>query len=122
MKIIDAHHHLWDPERNDHPWLREEPMIPFRYGDYSSIRKPFILEDYDAIAADWDIVASVTMEGEWNPADPTGEAIWMQKLADDTGRPAAPQPSSLFCISSSSRVLESSVRPAKKVASGVTAL
>ncbi len=88
MKIIDAHHHLWDPLRNDHPWLRDLPMIPFRYGDYSAIRKPFMLEDYDAIAADWDIVASVTMEGEWNPADPTGEAIWMQKLADEAGRPA----------------------------------
>jgi len=89
MKVIDAHHHLWDPVQNDHPWLRDEPMIPFRYGDYSLIRKPFMLEDYDKLAEGWDIVASVTMEGEWNPADPTGEAIWMQKLADETGRPAA---------------------------------
>ncbi|MGI9420057.1 MAG: amidohydrolase family protein [Geminicoccaceae bacterium] len=89
MKIIDAHHHLWDPVQNDHPWLRDEPMIPFRYGDYLPIRKRFMLEDYDALAAGWNIIANVTMEGEWNPADPTGEAIWMQKLADETGRPSA---------------------------------
>ena len=89
MKIVDAHHHYWDPVANYHPWLRDEPMIPFRYGDYSSIRKPFMPAEYDATAKGWDIVATVTMEGEWDPADPTGEAIWMQALANETGRPAA---------------------------------
>ena len=89
MKIVDAHHHYWDPVANYHPWLRDEPMIPFRYGDYSSIRKPFMPADYDAVAGDWDIVATVTMEGEWDPSDPTGEARWMQELANETGRPAA---------------------------------
>ena len=89
MKIIDAHHHFWDPVANNHPWLREDPMIPFRYGNYDSIRKPFMSEDYDAASKNWDIVASVTMEGEWTATDPTGEAIWMQRLHDETGRPAA---------------------------------
>ncbi|ABV94172.1 putative amidohydrolase 2 [Dinoroseobacter shibae DFL 12 = DSM 16493] len=89
MKIIDAHHHFWDPVANYHPWLRDEPMIPFRYGDYSSIRKPFMPDDYDAVSRGWDIVATVTMEGEWDPADPVGEAHWMQDLANRTGRPAA---------------------------------
>ena len=89
MKILDAHHHFWDPERNYHPWLRDEPMIAFRYGDYGAIRRRFMPEDYDAAAAGWDVVASVTMEGEWDPADPLGEAVWMQSLALETGRPAA---------------------------------
>ena len=34
---LDAHHHFWDPARNYHPWLCDEPMIPFRYGDYGAI-------------------------------------------------------------------------------------
>ena len=89
MKIVDAHHHFWDPVANYHPWLRDAPMIPFRYGDYSSIQKPFMPADYDAVADDWDVVATVTMEGEWTPQDPTGEARWMQALADETGRPGA---------------------------------
>lgn len=89
MKIIDAHHHFWDPARNYHPWLRDTPMIPFRYGDYSSIRGRFMQAEYDAASTGWDVVASVTMEGEWDPNDPTGEAIWMQRVADETGRPAA---------------------------------
>ncbi|WP_299407042.1 amidohydrolase [uncultured Roseobacter sp.] len=89
MRVIDAHHHFWDPERNYHPWLRDKPMIPFRYGDYSSIQGRFMSEEYDQASRGWDIVASVTMEGEWDPSDPTGEAIWMQGIADATGRPAA---------------------------------
>lgn len=71
MKIVDAHHHFWDPVANDHPWLREDPMIPFRYGDYSSIRRRFMLDDYDRATEGWDVVATVTMEGEWTPSDPT---------------------------------------------------
>ena len=64
-------------------------MIPFRYGDYSALRRRFMAEEYDAAAAGWEVIATVTMEGEWDPADPTGEALWMQRLADETGRPAA---------------------------------
>ncbi len=88
MRIIDAHHHIWDPHTNPHPWLTGPP-ISFRYGDYSAIRSPFLWDDYDRVASKWDIAASVTIEGEWDPADPEGEARWMQALANTTGRPAA---------------------------------
>lgn len=89
MNIIDPHHHLWDPQLNDHPWLRCEPMIPFRYGDYSALRQPFLLPDYDRVSSAWNVVASVTMEGEWNPEDPAGEVAWMAQLREQSGRPAA---------------------------------
>lgn len=87
--IVDAHHHFWDPLANDHPWLTQKPAIEFRYGDYQPICKPFMPADYDRETGAWNIVASVTMEGEWNPADPLGEAEWMQRLHDGGGRPAA---------------------------------
>jgi len=89
MKIVDAHHHFWDPETNYHPWLRDVPMIPFRYGDYSSIRKRFMPADYDRVAKKQDVIASVTMEGEWDPKDPLGEARWIQQLVATETRPAA---------------------------------
>lgn len=89
MRIIDAHHHYWDTETNYHPWLRDEPMIPFRYGDYSPIKKPFLPEHYSRVAKNWDIIATVTMEGEWDPADVTGEALWMKSLANESGNPAS---------------------------------
>ena len=37
LPIIDAHQHFWDLEANYLPWLRDEPPIPFRYGDYRVI-------------------------------------------------------------------------------------
>lgn len=89
MDIIDAHHHYWNPVLNNHPWLIEEPMIPFRYGDYSTIRRPFLPEDYDQVSAEWNVVATVTMEGEWTPDDPLGEARWMNSLNQSSGKPAA---------------------------------
>ena len=46
--IIDAHHHYWDPRDGHHPWLSGSQQIPFRYGDYSAICRPFLPEDYAA--------------------------------------------------------------------------
>ena len=88
--IIDAHHHYWDLTQNPHPWLRDLPMIPFRYGDYGPLRgRDFLPADYAALAAGLPILATVTMEGEWDPADPWGEARWISDLAAREGRPAA---------------------------------
>jgi predicted TIM-barrel fold metal-dependent hydrolase len=87
--VIDAHHHYWDLARNPHPWLRDLPMIPFRYGDYSALRgRDFLPADDAAAAGEIPVVATVTMEGEWDPADPLGEARWISDLAARTGRPA----------------------------------
>ena len=78
--IVDAHHHVWDPTRNYHPWLCDEPPIPFRYGDYSSIRGPYLPAGYRADASPWTIAASVYVETEWDPADPTGEIDYVAEL------------------------------------------
>lgn len=81
LQIVDAHHHLWDLGRNYHPWLRDEPMIPFRYGDYSSIRRDYLPRDYLADSENFDIVATVYVEAEWDPTDPLGETRWIHEIA-----------------------------------------
>jgi predicted TIM-barrel fold metal-dependent hydrolase len=48
--IVDAHQHFWDPIANDHPWLRPDVVIPFRYGDYSAIKRRYLPADYVADA------------------------------------------------------------------------
>ncbi len=45
--------------------------------------------DYDRVTANWNIIATVTMEGEWNPAAPLAEAQWLQQMHTVQGRPAA---------------------------------
>lgn len=87
IPLIDAHHHLWDLSRNRHPWLQDEPMIPFRYGDYSPLRRDYLPVDYRADIAGFAVQATVAMEGEWEPADPVGESRWMAKVAARAGLP-----------------------------------
>jgi predicted TIM-barrel fold metal-dependent hydrolase len=85
--IVDAHQHFWDPAANYHPWLRDEPPIPFRYGDYRAIRRPYLPADYLADASGFDIAGTVYVETEWDPRDPIGEMRWVEALRRDTGLP-----------------------------------
>lgn len=89
MKIVDAHHHVWDLARNYHPWLRDEPAIPFRYGDYTSLRRDYLPTDYLHDARGFDLLASVYVEAEWDPTDPLGETRWIHEQAEVHGVPGA---------------------------------
>lgn len=80
MEIVDAHHHFWDPARNYHPWLRDEPPIPFRYGDYNAIRRRYLHEQYLADAHGYAVAGSVYIETEWDPRDPIGEMTYVAEL------------------------------------------
>lgn len=88
MRIIDAHQHFWDLGRNYLPWLRDEPPIRFRYGDYSALKRNYLPSDYRADSSDFDVVGTVFVETEWDPADPLGEVSWVESLARGDGLPS----------------------------------
>jgi predicted TIM-barrel fold metal-dependent hydrolase len=85
--IADAHQHYWDPRANYHPWLCDPEPIPFRYGDYADLRRPYLPADYFADARGLDIVKTVYIETEWDPRDPLGESAWVERLRRETGFP-----------------------------------
>ncbi len=87
--IVDAHQHVWDLERNYLPWLCDRPPIPFRYGDYEALRRNYLPADYRRDSARHDVVATVHVETEWDPADPVGETRWLQEIRAATGLPHA---------------------------------
>jgi predicted TIM-barrel fold metal-dependent hydrolase len=87
VKIIDAHHHFWDPRRNPYPWLTSAPLAGFRYGDYAAIRRPYLPEDYARDTAGWRVEASVHVEAEWDRADEVGETRWLAEVRAQRGRP-----------------------------------
>jgi predicted TIM-barrel fold metal-dependent hydrolase len=89
LPIVDAHQHFWDLERNYLPWLCDEPMIPFRYGDYSALRRSYLPQDYRRDAAGHDVVKTVYVETEWDPQDFLGETRWLQEIIAATGFPHA---------------------------------
>lgn len=87
--IVDAHQHFWEPQRNYHPWLSDEPMIPFRYGDYTAIRARFLPPDYLAGTGGWQVAKTVYVETEWDMRDPLGETRYIHDVAARYGLPNA---------------------------------
>ena len=88
LEIVDAHHHLWDPDHNYHPWLRDEPQIPFRYGDYKALRRRYLQEQYLADTREFRVSGSVYVETEWDPTDPIGEMAYVAELRKAGGLPS----------------------------------
>jgi predicted TIM-barrel fold metal-dependent hydrolase len=86
--LIDAHQHFWDPSRNYHPWLCDEPPIAFRYGDYRAIRRPYLPSDYLKDSAGWEVKGSVYVETEWDPRHPVDEMRYVSALREATGLPS----------------------------------
>jgi predicted TIM-barrel fold metal-dependent hydrolase len=71
--IVDAHQHFWEPTGNNHPWLQPGVLIPFRYGDYSAIKRQYLPKDYLADTKDHAVCETVYVETEWDPATPIEE-------------------------------------------------
>ena len=87
LPIVDAHQHFWDPRVNYHPWLCDQPPLPFRYGDYSALRRPYLPADYFSDAGPHQVAKTVYVETEWDPRDPIGEMHYVEKLRRETGFP-----------------------------------
>lgn len=89
IEVIDAHHHIWDLRLGKHPWLGPAPPIPFRYGDYSAIKRDYLAAEYRRDAGRFRLTASVYVEAEWDPRDPIGETRWVHRVAETDRLPNA---------------------------------
>lgn len=87
--IVDSHQHFWNLTRNYYPWLCDKEPIPFRYGDYSAIRRNYLPDDLKRDSAGLDLRMTVHMEAEWDRADPVAETRWLEGLNAATGLPTA---------------------------------
>lgn len=87
MKIIDAHQHFWDIERNYLPWLKDRP-VAFRYGNYGALKRNYLPADYLVDARGFDVAGTVFVETEWDPSDPLGEVAWVGSIRAATGLPS----------------------------------
>ena len=87
-KIVDAHHHLWDLGRGyNYPWLQDKPSGEGMLGDLKPIARDYLLTDYRADTANYDLVGSVHIEAV--PADPVIETGWLQETTNSEGLPSA---------------------------------
>lgn len=89
--VVDAHHHFWEPAAGRQPWLRPGVKIPFRYGDYDTLKRDYLPPDLarDAAGAGLRLVGSVTMETEWDEDDQLGEIDHIEGVQERYGLPSA---------------------------------
>jgi L-fuconolactonase len=89
LPIVDTHHHLWDLDRFQLPWITPgEPLA-----------KSFVMSDYREATLGLDVVKTVYMEVDVDPAQQDAEVNYVTELcrADDnpmaaavvSGRPAS---------------------------------
>ena len=81
MRIVDAHHHLWDLDRHAYPWLAK-PVVSPVIGDTAPLCRSYGLADFLADAEGLDLVKSVHLQAEIAPELAVEETSWLQAIAD----------------------------------------
>jgi len=91
LAFVDTHHHLWDLGRFHYDWLSGEgwPGHTALLGDYSSIRRDYLVEELLAEFATANVVKSVHVEAAYAGQDPVEETEWLQQVAEEHGFPHA---------------------------------
>ena len=81
FEITDPHHHLWDLENLYYPWLTDS-FKPRVCGDYSAIRKNYLVEDLLNDIGDLQVTKTVHIEAIIDPPLAVEETAWVQGIAD----------------------------------------
>ena len=89
LEIVDAHHHFWNLDKNYYPWLVDREEKHFFLGDYSSLKRNYLPDEYKQDARDFKIIATVHVEAEWDRDDQVGETAWLHQIFRDNGMPNA---------------------------------
>ncbi|MCE8516863.1 amidohydrolase family protein [Ruegeria pomeroyi] len=88
MDIIDAHHHLWDVEKNgaSYPWYTEDHGDR-GWGDTSAIMRNYTPAELlrDAQEGGVTVLKSVHVQANFDFSNPVGETRWLEEIAQDEG-------------------------------------
>ena len=90
--MIDAHHHLWDLDAVDYPWLMEKGKKRF-FGDPTSIQRNYTIDEHIELAGAHGFKASVHIQV--GAANALEEAKWVDKIAKQN--PSWPMVQVAFC-------------------------
>lgn len=108
--LIDAHHHLWDLSRLDYPWLQGEGEPGFFLGDYRTLRRNYLPEDFQRDTAGVRLLASVHCEAEHARSNPIAETQWLTEQQVHTGLPSVLVAWAPLLSPDAERVLEAHLR------------
>jgi predicted TIM-barrel fold metal-dependent hydrolase len=90
VEFIDTHIHLWDLSHLTYSFLLEpDPAETAVLGDYSAIRKNYLIEDYLADIRGLKVAKAVHVQAALGHPRPVEETTWLQDIAARTGFPHA---------------------------------
>jgi predicted TIM-barrel fold metal-dependent hydrolase len=87
LPFIDAHVHLWDLSRIRYAWLTPPFSDVGPNGNVAPIATTYLLDDYRAEAARWNVVGMAHLEAGADIAQSLRETAWLQDMADARGMP-----------------------------------
>ncbi len=90
MEIIDPHHHLWREEGGNYPWLQADESVEVIWGNPVDLPRNYLIGDLLGDFRNQNMVKSVHVQCEHDPARPVEETKWLQSLADATGSQGFP--------------------------------
>lgn len=86
LRIVDAHHHLWDPPAG-YAWMQSDARKFM--GDTEAVCERYEVEDLLQEVAPFELLASVHLQCGRNTQDPAEESAWVQQQAERSGLPIA---------------------------------
>lgn len=89
LPFVDAHVHLWDLDRISYPWLTPPFAEDGPNGSVAPIARTYLLDDYLADAAGWQVRGIVHVEAGATPGAALAETEWLQAMGDARGMPNA---------------------------------
>jgi predicted TIM-barrel fold metal-dependent hydrolase len=91
IPFVDAHHHLWQLDLLDYPWLTEpgDRAQETVTGDYAAFRVDWPAERYAAAAAGQRVIGTVHVEAACDPSQAVDETRWLDSVAAEWGFPNA---------------------------------
>ncbi|TCP97406.1 putative TIM-barrel fold metal-dependent hydrolase [Sphingomonas sp. PP-F2F-A104-K0414] len=89
VPFVDAHFHLWKLDRLRYPWLSPPFDDSGPNGSAAAIARNYLVDDYRADMADWNVVAAVHVEAGADARDALNETIWLEQVGAMTNLPIA---------------------------------
>ena len=87
--VIDAHFHVWDLEKLFYSGLTDEMETTHVIGDYSPIRRTYLLDEYLANASACRVRKAVHVQAAVGHLNPVDETAWIQEVSVAANFPVA---------------------------------
>ena len=89
LKVVDAHHHLWDLDQLHYPFLTDAVSEDFFVGEYGAIRRNYLPADFRRDSANQNVTKTVHVEAECNRNNQVDETRWLTEVHARHGFPNA---------------------------------